>query len=620
MQAKTVFFSFQINALHKFQTPFVRFLTSGRVGNCYQIVASDRETGNLFFDWVGGPYVPDDMRDSADIQDPVAWILRAEGVNFGHTVFHTQYLAAIRGASVTLEQGMQEAARWLAAQPVPGTLVYCGASQMVWRLEGIGKSDALDWAERLRQWFSTDHGRDAAPTRFLSIMVDIAGIRPAPGDTDSVAEFHAINRAHLANRYRQMRVAQFPGASPRKLDTVVDTTFKAVCPIDRRRPVGDHERDTIPVPEDSFPDAIRIGDARNERKRILVSPSIAALVRFGRHKRRQFYTEAMPDLGEKLNATDQINSFGELIEAPPVGPSVSARGKMAVLYVDGAGFGALRDRMAQSGPGISKFAELAETLLGGLLQRAVSRFLNDGGDAYLLDTVDDAGKDVRKLRFETLLRAGDEFCVVVPAWTAWEVMGDWFEHTAEFNATHVEDLKGTEGLSLRIGCLICSEKTPVRRARSLAYGLQEEVKAGDCAGGAIVQILESVEAPEPTAGFAEMRERLFGTGNPAHFVIPDSAWTARTDHIVGLKRLLPRSALRKMIQRSVEEAEHAVSTEAIRTMVAASLERSDATGIEVDELLSPMLNHSPAVPANFSLKFLDDLWDYVDPFERKDDA
>lgn len=557
------------------------------------------------------------------------WVIRAEGVNFDHTVFHTQNLAVIRGASAALETamtfgasdsltaamngGQSVLAQRCQALRIAGRPIYVGASQLAWHIDGATSDQARQIAQDFRDWLATPDKRgNAPPTEFMSILVDVGEVRTSGHE----GEFHGVSRAHIATRYRQMRAPNFPGFAGQRIGGTISDRLAAICPIDGRRPIGTQAAGhTVWVPRDRYPRAVIAEGADDDgrRKPIIVSPGVARLMHYGRRRRVEIYNDLLGELGP-FGDTDLVKSFDEIVADPPDGLSRSAEGKMAVIHVDGAGFGALRDRV---GPveGLGAFAKLAQGLMDTLLATAVSRFVNARSDdkRYRTISIDEAGNDTRPIRFETLLRAGDEFSVVVPGWLAWDLTGEWFRTAEAYNARDdVRRLLDGDRLTLRVGCLICSQSTPIRKARGLAYRLQEEARCADRGqGAALFQILESVEAPEPDGGFVDLRQARYGVRAPALFGFGADTFGHTEAHIRALKGDLPRSQLRKLIGRLQGVSGVAAASE----LIDRGLRGSDASKITAQHLLDPRLNHDPGDPPDFSLKILDDLWDYVDPFE-----
>lgn len=564
-------------------------------------------------------------------ETPQDWMIRAEGVNFSATVFHTPNLAVIRGASATLETAMtlaaSEALGAAAARGVSllreetdalaarngrssGEAIYVGASQLAFRLSAATRTEALALAQALRDWLAqdeTDPAKDPPmpPKHEMSILVDVAAIHPAAATAAEpfAHEFEAANRAQFATRYRQMRAPNFPGFDSVAIPAGYDKS-QAVCPVDGRRPLGE-PNDTVAVPADRYPAAPTV-DGVGRRRLIRVSRNAKALMDYGRRQRTELYREFDVNLGED----DFVTDFEEIVADPPGDLSVSARSKMAVLYVDGAGFGDLRDEIAPR-RGLAAFAGVAEGLMFKLLKEAVQRFAKGGVKRYRMQPPQGDWRTMPPLRFETLLRAGDEFTVVAPAWTAFELIRLWFAHAEEYAAKpEVMSVTGGKPLRLRIGCLICDPKTPIRRARSLAYLLQDEAR-GHESGGALIEVLESLEAPEPDEGFTEMRRARYGRANGALFSIPGKDFAAAEAHLLWLKERLPKAQLRRLIDK-LEGVFPADANEAATQ----ALTRSEAhEDVRAEHVLSPLLGYADGLPPAFAPKRIYELWDYALPLD-----
>lgn len=116
-------------------------------------------------------------------------LCRVEGVNFGATVFDTNDLSTIRGASLAL-LALPETVS--AALPSDAMLLYAGASQCAHIVDTALSADAL--AATVTKALAAADG----PLAHLTTVVDVVAIKG--GD-----EMDALNRAEARNHARQFR-------------------------------------------------------------------------------------------------------------------------------------------------------------------------------------------------------------------------------------------------------------------------------------------------------------------------------------------------------------------------------------------------------------------------------
>lgn len=394
----------------------------------------------------------------------VTWVLRIEGVNFATTLFDTQDLSTIRGSGLALLEAGADAQTALAAlgPPAPEP-IYIGASQAAFVVRAATPDAAL---ASVRAALAAP-GATGAPHPHLMYVADAVRCAAA---TDPAALMQALEVAEARNKARQFR--QFTVAPP-------DPASPA-----RKPDALDHARQG--TTEQEFADKV---------KRPL-SASVKARREFGRSARHKFYEQHG---GAGLAVTDSLQA---MLEAPrPPGLPAALGGKVAYLYADGNGFGAIR---AATGP--QHFAAALAVLQRGLLRRLIA-WLDDGiaaGDLRRATAGD------RAARFETLMWGGDEFLFVMPAWLALPVLGQM--------AAAMSGWTIGQPLTHAFGLAICHHKTPVRQATAAAQALAESAKAaqpdGQASTLAAIQVFESLDPLD--APLAELRGPLFGVGPDRH--------------------------------------------------------------------------------------------------------
>ncbi|WP_128292280.1 hypothetical protein [Afifella aestuarii] len=561
------------------------------------------------------------------------WVLRIEGVNFGAAVFNTGDLSTIRGASLAYEVAMEDAAERMeerVLQVAPNATcerIYVGGSQAAFRIKVCDAESMEAIAARLRrelregQYFVAEKpefrpegkrkDQNRPPTQHLCFVVDVA-----PVENDD--EAGAVDRAMTRSRFRQMRAPSLPRAEVRVgLSDGVKVRRSAFCPIDPMRPAAAEEESRIWTAPGQFPFGEALEPKVNAKgdvvaERIAVCRRVGDLRPYGRTARWQLYKRRFKE--RKLTDLADIRvaeSFEDIVEDPPKDLPESAKGKMAVFYVDGAGFGALRRKL-----GLREFSQLMQELyIDTLLYEQLADF--DAGskrekDRYARFRFDYEASDGKTppkpfLRFETLMFGGEDWCFVVPSWLASEVLERIFARTAEFSE------KGGVELGLRAGVLICPSKTPIRRATGVAHDLCDGAKLfmGETGARSAIDIhvMESIDVPY--GALKTQRRRIFGAVEPEVFGFDGGSWTKEARKFRHLSRL-PRSQLYALIRRIGDEGD---------TNAKEEIRRACERSLDLREILCPNDAAEPdldLLPAkagggdiSFRLKRLADLWDYV---------
>jgi len=462
------------------------------------------------------------------------WILRAEGVNFSDTIWNTNDLSCIRGASLCLEALAIELQRFLDHEGYTVSPLLHGASSAAFKLNGINESEALrlrdaaDAALRARydalkdrpkpvafpnQEVSEQAGNRAVeleyeiPSEHMTIMVDVEAV--VAGD-----ETAALRWAMIRSRRRQLRSPNVPRSDPAQVASgQIGDKAKRQCPIDPLRFTIDddpEEKATAIVNVERYPGAQPVPDPDVPKglKRIRVSRRTADLRSYGRHARREIYsfhlkqalegTASAPRKGQPLPSLQRLEkaglfetydfarSFGDIVDKPDESLPRSLHGKLAYLYFDGNGFSALRDEIADL-PRFSAFVRLVNAFV---LEKLILRFVDEDGkgsraEAWCTDgrlqVLRSGGlkwEDRRLFRMETLLFGGEDAALVVPSWLAFDLADFMLDAFSEGAKTAVKEL----GLSLdplpswRVGVLICDARTPTRRGIKAAHALCEDAK------------------------------------------------------------------------------------------------------------------------------------------------
>jgi hypothetical protein len=534
------------------------------------------------------------------------FLVRIEGVDFAATLYDTDDLSTIRGASQAyfympqrIAELLRERTKWKVPDEFPR-----GASIGVFRVETPEATTERDVEAAIADAIAATASGQLLDElrRYLSFTW-----AAVPSTGDYGADVYRLEARCRTRQWQRLTVDIPP--EPTALP----------CRIDRRRP--------------GYENAARVAD-RYER----ASKSVAARHDYGRNQRHHFYstvlaeyggayadprfqvTQSLQDIVDARRVDDAISGIDPK-ERVPMAAALSS--KLAVIYLDGNKFTAIRESTV-FGPEVAdkehrhrdfdKLVRLDKRPV--LLKAVIDRLRADGRNQIFRD-----GR--WRLRFETLMWGGDESLFVMPGWAVMDVL-----------PSLMEALEGWEWqghkLSHAVGVVICNVKTPIAVARRLAEELAEVAKDKDIIGSDLkalrnavsIQVFESVEPPRED--LAQFRKELYGTEKPACFTQVGKAGVAT---FLGLIQEfqkqpggLPRSQLYGVIARA--RAQHlleAGKAEAgLRFLddekdgVAHAFGRAECTHL-LPKLRSRELGYSGAAPLVPLLR-LAELWDYVDPF------
>ncbi len=185
-------------------------------------------------------------------------------------------------------------------------------------------------------------------------------------------------------------------------------------------------------------------------------------------------------------------------------------GKMAVIYMDGNGFGGRQDDYLQQAIDKGEDGIQAQKDFDKKIQACRNEFLEDilslmqSGEmpeaTYKEDESDEDDTEAGNvIRLETLLWGGDEMLFVVPAWLGMDFLQRFFEHSRTWTLAD-----GKAELTHAAGIVFCQAKTPIRIIQQLAKDLADRVKeAKDAKGNDVGRtrdgwdylVLESIDYP-----------------------------------------------------------------------------------------------------------------------------
>jgi hypothetical protein len=265
-------------------------------------------------------------------------------------------------------------------------------------------------------------------------------------------------------------------------------------------------------------DKVRPGDCMENDAPM--STSVKVRRDYGRMQKQNFYEQETglrcPPFVHDLNALTADESFGNLHH------------KMAVVHLDGNGFGKIQDELCDSAENQRQFDQnlrsLRREMLRELLQRTSSA-----------EKIKQWRTNSGEHRIETLLWGGDEIIWVVPAWTGLWILCFFFETSQSWK------FQGRP-LTHSAGVVFCHHNAPIHRITDLAQRLTYYAKsAADRSQNVIAwQILESFDhIGQNLEGIIE--SRLPEGCGPTHFLLPGRELGSIMDISKRLKRELPRN-------------------------------------------------------------------------------
>ncbi|WP_295438248.1 hypothetical protein [uncultured Thiodictyon sp.] len=396
-----------------------------------------------------------------------AYLVRIEAVNLGQVLEDTDQLSVIRGGALLALAGARalvERPVTLATsplpQPSPGFWERLSARLGVAGVAADSGSVAVEIpAARISSGASiglyevvfpetaagpTPDDYQAEVVRRLNqdyphhtFVVDLA---PIPATPDGFTQAQRLVTAR--NRVRQLRQLSLalPG-DPRA------TAVTGPCAWDDLRPAA------APLPRGKGP------GKRSDQ----VSASVAARFRHGADHKGAFIREQSGiDLEYARDFEEIATDF----------PDYRLRNKLAVLYFDGNGFGAIQDG-CRSADQLQDFDDAIQLKRRELLAQVLRQLAADQTHAFYTrqPEPDDPSGAKAVLRFELLLWGGDEILFVVPAWKGLAALFAFYAATAGWQWP-----VGGKDLTHAGALIFCDYKTPIARMTALAREMAEAVK------------------------------------------------------------------------------------------------------------------------------------------------
>jgi len=369
-----------------------------------------------------------------------------EGLNFKWVLYDTHDLSASAGGSHLLEMvpSAVEAELTKNLMPQQFEMVQSASSSAVYAC----CCTSIDMVALLKALRRTFHGGN-----FVHLTVAVEAIKVAdagcePGNLAGKIEMHHLEQLHAAIRYAQM-------TSP---------NVAVPSPNDERQPCAkDHLRPKIKDGKWSESVFVRREEGKAFR-RVLAT---------GEDSQKQTIQTA--------RTFDGLTSLKD--------PGDARHLKLAVISIDGNGFGNLIAKHCTDGARLKQFSEGLAKRQKGFEESLLNDWLSKRGTLaekdYFIDKLSDdkfakdvetpkpEDADVRLLRLQRLVTAGDDALYVMPAWLAWEFL-EWF-----FSASWQVKLSGKHdpiNLTFRVGLVICHHNAPIHRIRELAEDLSKQAR------------------------------------------------------------------------------------------------------------------------------------------------
>lgn len=462
------------------------------------------------------------------------FIVGLEAINLDGTVYDTDDLSTIRGASTVALEIVEhvEAALSALLRGANVTTTFTGSSRGEWRVAGCGSADMLKEAIKafLRGEGFQEDVRNRELVDALPFMKFSYALVP-----DTLA--HEMQRQLAEARYTVFDLDIPKPVDEARLEAAIEQDFSqssrkaqetlgppppaetGVCSIDGVRPFARLSWRTV--------EQLAICNQP-------VSASVLARKTFGRTGRRpHFYKTILKDMSDEekaaLDAISFADSFEELVEG-----SASIKGlptvignKFMAVYMDGNGFSKLRKRFLQSGDGTPESRAKAFSERIGAhrrhLLRGILEHFKDKENAPRLQLAapkkqvlggeyQENGRAMKRptpvLRFETLMWGGDESFMVMPAWAFHGFMvrlSELLDPSLPINQIKIGS--DIEPLTYGVGVVLASYKTPIRAIHNLSMDLCSNAKSDR--DRSMVDFLSIGGVDVPTRGLPDERRALY---------------------------------------------------------------------------------------------------------------
>lgn len=412
--------------------------------------------------------------------------LLIEGVNLDATIYDTNQLSIIRGSSFLYKEAVEtiQNTNTFKAQLTP---LSTGASVGLFKINATANTEKLK--EKIITFINEHHDY-----RHLSLLVETC-------QADNILQAKQTLQTQL--RWRQLHaLSQVPDKQvPDKQDTKQNHLFDS-------RPSG--------------LEGVRIA-TRNLTKTIQGRERALSLSEWQRwndgiSQKRYYYhdiaTESDLTFAKKLEHYHFAANIEELCSCDFY---TQLNGKMAVIYIDGNGFGKRQFKYLKAAIDQGEDGTEAQMAFDHTIQRERIEFLTQTLKDFVNHHHYDDGMDDTTIRLETLLWGGDEMLFVLPAWLGFEFLQRFY--------SSAETWKLSDGAPLThaAGIVFCKAKSPIRIIQKLAKTLVERVK-DQCSREQSAwdyMVLESMDYPTDTdldEYFKTRYEKLSALRPTGHFI------------------------------------------------------------------------------------------------------
>jgi hypothetical protein len=406
-------------------------------------------------------------KDYASTTAIALYVLRVEGQNYDWVIFDTHDLSTIAGGSRLLEMAPRHVESILPnlAGVKAVETIQCVASTGLFAL--AAEKDKIGAIvngvkERLAQGIYKHLTVSVEAVEVSNTQVNIVDDCKFANSAQVLRSIapSVLNRLQVAARFGQMRALNV--AVPAMIPSAV-----RACVADHTRPaIGNHER----AQSKSVQDRRSLG---KEFRWKGVSAEDVKLVA----------DSAEPPISER-DTTETVQSFDEMTK---YARKEQWSGKLALISIDGKGFGKLSSSLVKNAADLKWFSQELTRNQSEFWDSVRGAWAADKKDAhYFLDFIPDDDEKARGrqegqlFRLQRLMTAGDDAVYLMPAWLAWEFLEMFFKHPwqlREIDAlSKADDVamlhSPPKPLEFRVGVVICSAKAPIHPIHSLARELE----------------------------------------------------------------------------------------------------------------------------------------------------
>jgi hypothetical protein len=373
---------------------------------------------------------------------PQQFLLRMEGVNLGAVLSDTNQISVIRGGSLLLRQAVRDVQEKYQLKPVS-----VGASVGLFTSEIPDGETTETIAQQIADYLSHDERYT-----HLTFVVDALAFD---------GNFQICREKLIGmNRLRQLQQASL---SPPAWNS---HSHASACFFDGLRPATQ-----------SFH---KDGEMRK------VSASVYQRFTFGKAQRQKFYQDELAVTVLKQSFTDDLQALAD------DDTQGNSHRKIALIYLDGNGFGKIQQKYCTSIEIQQEFDQHIQNLRRNFLRKLVEYAQTDASFC----TPDG------ELRLEVLMWGGDEMLLVVPAWKGIDTLQLFYSVSQHWKFKE-------EPLTHAGGIVFSQANTPIYRLRTLAEDLANGVKEQQRANLFDYLILESMDFP--AENLESLRKRQFHT-------------------------------------------------------------------------------------------------------------